>query len=138
MDNDISIQFEAEKRNYFYRYFKSLFTPDESNPTTSFGDWTRLFTQERVVDSDLSRLTEPFNLLEIKQAVFQLGGDKAPGPDGFSLKFYQMFWDTVKEDLVNVFQDLYEGRHSSTSSDYAFITLIPKKEGAARATTFDL
>lgn len=34
---------------------------------------------------DLSHLEQPFMLKEIKGAVFELGGDKAPGTDGFPL-----------------------------------------------------
>lgn len=81
-------------------------------------------------------LTEPFSLDEIKRAVFHLGGDKVPGPDGFSLRFYQCFWHTIKEDIVNIFRELYEGRLSTAPLDYAFICLIPKKDEAERANDF--
>lgn len=35
-----------------------------------------------------------------------------------------------------VFQELYEGTLSTAPIDYAYICLIPKKEGAVRATDF--
>ena len=50
-------------------------------------DWQNLFVyNERL---DLSSLEWPFTLEEIKQAVFELGADKAPGPDGFPMFFFQ-------------------------------------------------
>jgi hypothetical protein len=30
--------------------------------------------------------------------------DKAPGPDGFSLAFFQDCWDVIKSDFMGVFQ----------------------------------
>ncbi|XP_020109325.1 uncharacterized protein LOC109724810 [Ananas comosus] len=81
-------------------------------------------------------MTEPFNIDEIKQAVFQLGGDKAPSPDGFPLRFYQVRWDTVKEDIMRLFQEMFEGRLSTNPIDYTYICLIPKKEGATRANDY--
>ncbi|OAY66433.1 LINE-1 retrotransposable element ORF2 protein [Ananas comosus] len=95
-----------------------------------------LFSSGRVAEDKLRRRNEHFSIDEIKHAVFQLGSDKAPGPDGYSIRFYQTFWDTVKDDLFNLFQDLYEGRLSTTLIDYSYICLIPKKVGAERASDF--
>jgi hypothetical protein len=27
----------------------------------------------------------------------------SPGPDGFPAEFYQVFWDTIKEDMMAMF-----------------------------------
>ncbi|XP_026442627.1 uncharacterized protein LOC113342241 [Papaver somniferum] len=42
------------------------------------------------------------SLEEIKQVVFELGADSAPGPDGFSRCFYRHCWDIIHEDLILV------------------------------------
>ncbi|XP_026450923.1 uncharacterized protein LOC113351073 [Papaver somniferum] len=39
------------------------------------------------------------SLEEIKTAVFDLGADSAPGPDGFSGCFYRHCWDLINQDL---------------------------------------
>ncbi len=54
----------------------------------------------------LTDLDAPFSEAEIKLAVFSLGPDKAPGPDGFPLIFYQRFWNTLKGDLCAFFFQL--------------------------------
>ncbi|XP_039123300.1 uncharacterized protein LOC120259908 [Dioscorea cayenensis subsp. rotundata] len=48
-------------------------------------DFQRLFQLKTAVD--LNGLEAPFSVEEIKRAMFDLGGDKAPGPDGFPLHF---------------------------------------------------
>lgn len=37
-----------------------------------------------------------------------LKGDKAPGPDGFPITFWQLSWDFVKEEVMGFFRDSYE------------------------------
>lgn len=95
----------------------------------SFWDWSGLFTSNRVSKSNITHLTEPFSTTEIKKAVFQLGSDKAPGPDEFSIRFYQVFWDIVEGDISALFHDMHEGRLITDPIDYSFICLIPKKRG---------
>jgi hypothetical protein len=55
-----------------------------------------------VIESKNDFLTILFTEEEVKNAVFNMEHNKAPGPDGFSTKFYQKLWGTIKGDLVNV------------------------------------
>lgn len=49
-------------------------------------DWQHLFEHREYVD--LTYLEQPFSAEEIKQALFDLGADKAPGLDGFPMLFF--------------------------------------------------
>ncbi|GJT34146.1 hypothetical protein Tco_0924565 [Tanacetum coccineum] len=42
----------------------------------------------------------PFSRDEIKRAVWDCGGDRAPSPDGFTFKFFTSFWDLIEDDMV--------------------------------------
>ncbi len=126
---------EEDKKSYFVHKFKDLFSPSDVGPS-AFGDWSALFRQRRLSSSDRESLSAPFSLEEIRAVVFKLGGDKAPGPDGFPLCFYQAFWETVKDDIWKIFLKLFDGSISTGPIDYSFICLVPKKEGARRATDF--
>ncbi|GKF78300.1 hypothetical protein Tco_0230770 [Tanacetum coccineum] len=45
-------------------------------------------------------------LEEIKEAVWDCGSSKAPGPDGYSFAFVKTYWGTIQKDLydfVNLF-----------------------------------
>lgn len=50
-------------------------------------DFRKLLSNRNLVD--LSQLDRPFTMEEVKTAVFDLGKDKALGPDGFHLLFFR-------------------------------------------------
>ena len=46
-------------------------------------------------------LNRPITNLEIEDTVFQLGPQKAFGPDGLPTFFFQHYWEIVKTDVFN-------------------------------------
>jgi hypothetical protein len=77
-------------------------------------------------------LVAPFSEEEVKMAVFDTEHNKAPGPDGFPVEFYQFFWDVVKQDLMSLFHEFYMGRLPIHSLNFGIITLLPKISDATR------
>jgi len=75
-------------------------------------------------------LTSAFTETEIKEALFQVEHNKAPGPDGFPAEFYQVFWEVIKEGLMTLFNDFYEERLPLFSLNFGVITLPPKTKDA--------
>ena len=53
--------------------------------------------------------------------------DKSAGNDGLTKKFYENFWEELKEMFINSLREAKEIRHLSTSQRQAFIKLIEKK-----------
>ncbi|RVW36583.1 LINE-1 retrotransposable element ORF2 protein [Vitis vinifera] len=49
---------------------------------------------------EAARLEESFVVDEVFSALSDLNGDKAPGPDGFSLAFWQFCWDFVIDEVL--------------------------------------
>jgi hypothetical protein len=60
----------------------------------------------------------------------------APGPDGMSFMFYQCFWDIVKYDLINLFEDWFEGDLDIFRLNFGMITLILKENDAREMKKF--
>jgi hypothetical protein len=58
---------------------------------------------------------------EVKEAIFQMKHNKAPGPDGFLAEFYQFFWETIKVDLMDLFKDFYEDKLPIFSLNFGII-----------------
>ena len=86
-----------------YGYYKKLFGNQQVNTInlaeSAWGDYNRLNAADNAI------LTRPFSEEEVKHAVFDMKSDSAPGPDGFSIAFYQACWDIIKDDLMGMVND---------------------------------
>lgn len=78
------------------------------------------------VPVDLSLLERPFTREGVKRAVFDLGSDKAPGPDGFPMLFFKTYWEIVKGEIFQLCEDFYSGKTNLERINWACIALIPK------------
>uniref|UniRef100_A0A2N9IB59 Uncharacterized protein n=1 Tax=Fagus sylvatica TaxID=28930 RepID=A0A2N9IB59_FAGSY len=87
-------------------------------------------------ESDRDMLDRSFTEDEVWGVVRNMAGDKAPGPDGFSLAFFQSCWDIIKQDVMNVFHDFHASRNFVKSLNVTFLALIPKKPGAQECKDF--
>lgn len=57
--------------------------------------------------------------------------EKAPGPDGFPMIFFQTFWEVLKGDIINTMSQFHSNQSFEKSFNATFIALIPKKIGAS-------
>jgi len=65
--------------------------------------WYPLSIIPNLIKEDINlRLFEEVSQQEIKEALDQMNLDKAPGPDGFTAKFYQQCWGIIKSDLTKM------------------------------------
>jgi hypothetical protein len=77
---------------------------------------------------DLSALELPFTEEEVWDAIASLPSDKAPGPDGYTGRFYKTCWPILKADLMAALAALHLGNSQNLGPlNTAYITLIPKK-----------
>jgi hypothetical protein len=75
---------------------------------------------EKIVDSTYIFL--------LREAIFQMKHNKAPGPDGFPVEFYQVFWSLIKDDLMAMFREFHRGRLPLFNLNFGTISLIPKQK----------
>nr|CAD1820644.1 unnamed protein product [Ananas comosus var. bracteatus] len=78
-------------------------------------------------------LHEPFTVDEVKLAIFSSEPEKAPGPDGFPMLFYQRFWNILKDDIMALFESFHNGSSNLTGLNSSWICPIPKKKHTATA-----
>ncbi|RVW16447.1 Transposon TX1 uncharacterized 149 kDa protein [Vitis vinifera] len=79
--------------------------------------------------SEAEALEVPFTEEEIFAALMDMNGDKAPGLDGFTVAFWQACWDFAKEEIVELFKELYDQKSFTKSLNATFLVIIPKKVG---------
>jgi hypothetical protein len=71
---------------YISEYYKQLF----GEPATSTLTLTEEYTHDipQLTQEENNILVAEFTEKEVKDAIFQMGLNKSPGPDGFPAKFY--------------------------------------------------
>lgn len=117
-------------KSYITKFYKNLFGPPENTSITL--DESRIEDIPQVTNEENEFLTAPFSEDEIRGAVFEMEHNKAPGPDGFPVEFYQNFWEVIKDDLMNLFRDFHVGDLPLFSLNFGIITLLPKVHEANR------
>jgi hypothetical protein len=89
-----------------------------------------------ILDHEAGWLEREFEEEEVRKVVMAMEGDKAPGPDGFSIAFFQVCWEVVKEDIMKIFREfLAEGKFEA-NLNFTFISLISKISGALEMKDF--
>ncbi|KAL4302951.1 hypothetical protein GQ457_10G005050 [Hibiscus cannabinus] len=73
-------------------------------------------------------LNAPVSHKEIKDVLFSMNGNKAPGPDGFSARFFQAAWNIVGPDFLRAVQFFFATSSLPDSLNSTIITLVPKVE----------
>ncbi|GJR83012.1 RNA-directed DNA polymerase, eukaryota, reverse transcriptase zinc-binding domain protein [Tanacetum coccineum] len=73
---------------------------------------------------------------EIKEAVWDCGSSKAPGPDGFSFAFVKKYWDIIKKDLHDFINSFFASCDMPYGANSSFFTLIPKVNNPTLITDF--
>ncbi|XP_020254288.1 uncharacterized protein LOC109831370 [Asparagus officinalis] len=73
-----------------------------------------------------SKLSAPISRDEIKNAVFSINDNKAPGPDGFSASFYKASWAIIGEEVTMASEDFFRTGKLLGAINSTSISLIPK------------
>jgi hypothetical protein len=81
-------------------------------------------------EADRESLNNPFTKEEIHQVIDQMERNKAAGPNGIPVEFYQHCWCIVKSDIMRMFNDFHSHQINLERINYEIITLIPKSDDA--------
>lgn len=81
-------------RNYFAEHFERKGFQRNTLP--------KVLTGNNLCAEDRCMLEGKFEIEEIKQAVWNCGLEKCPGPDGFNFFFFRHFWDMLQQDFISL------------------------------------
>ncbi|GJY75261.1 RNA-directed DNA polymerase, eukaryota, reverse transcriptase zinc-binding domain protein [Tanacetum coccineum] len=65
---------------------------------------------------------------EIKYALFSIGDDKSPGPDGFSAAFFKEAWIVIGQDIYNAVREFFRNGTMLKEINHTIIALLPKSK----------
>jgi len=118
-------------RDHIVHFYESLFSEQYNwRPKLDGIAFNSLSLEEA------AQLELPFREREVLVVVKSMNRDKAPGPDGFPLAFFQDCWDVIKSDIMGVFIDFHAHNKFVKSLNASFIALIPKSPGATDLANF--
>ncbi|GJS39763.1 putative RNA-directed DNA polymerase, eukaryota [Tanacetum coccineum] len=82
----------------------------------------------RMLSPDVAQALESkFSMDEVKDAVWNCAGSKAPGPDSFNFNFIKSHWEVLKFDFWNCVKHFELTGRLGNGCIASFVVLIPKK-----------
>ncbi|XP_074307797.1 uncharacterized protein LOC141642767 [Silene latifolia] len=109
----------------FVDYYSHLL--DSTTPTSHL-DTSLIHQGSCVSPEDSASLIKPVSLDEIKAALFSIGSDKSPRPDGFSSGFFKDSWELISSDFCKAVLNFFKTGKMSKQANSTLLTLIPKKK----------
>jgi hypothetical protein len=117
---------DEEPKTYITEYYKTLFGPPNEEDVNEY----RRDDIIQVSGEDNEKLTVEFTEKEVKEAIFDMKQNKAPGPNGLPAEFYQTFWEIIKYDMMALFKEFHNCLLPLFHLNYNIITLLPKNKEA--------
>nr|GEU79073.1 RNA-directed DNA polymerase, eukaryota, reverse transcriptase zinc-binding domain protein [Tanacetum cinerariifolium] len=71
-------------------------------------------------------MVKDINDNEIKESLFDINGDKASGPDGYTLEFFKKAWEVVGNEFYLAVNEFFRSGQLLGEINATHIALIPK------------
>ena len=122
---------EEEVKQQIVWFYSSLYQENETwRPVVDGLSFDSIGAAARV------HLERPFELEEVAQVLKDVQGDKAPGPNGFTMAFFQKCWNVLEKDVMHFFCEVHMYCKFEKSLNTTFVSLIPKKVDATNIRDF--
>ncbi|GKC27774.1 RNA-directed DNA polymerase, eukaryota, reverse transcriptase zinc-binding domain protein [Tanacetum coccineum] len=73
---------------------------------------------------------------EIQEAIFDIGDNKAPGPDGYTAKFFKKAWKIIGEDVRLAVREFFQTGKLIGQINATLISLVPKIKQPRKVTDY--
>jgi len=131
-DDGTRCEDREELKDMVREFYTNLFSTEHCNHTDII-----LEAIPRKIDQRTNEmLCKPYTDEEIREALFQMGPTKAPGPDGFPALFYQRHWDFLQADICSAVRSFLQGDDTPDGLCDTIIVLIPKISKPERLVNF--
>ena len=130
VDGEVSSN-RAAIANCISRFYRQLYCEDVAHrPILDNLDFSSISVEDAIW------LDRPFKEEEVFGVIHDFNGDKAPGPNGFSMAFFQSCWCVLKTEIIAVFHNFHTQAVFEKSLNASFLALTPKKVDAVEVKDF--
>ncbi|CAH1453519.1 unnamed protein product [Lactuca virosa] len=81
-----------------------------------------------LTNEDANWMVRPIEDEEIKHAIFDIGNDKAPGPDGFTSTFFKKAWHIVGIEVCKAVKEFFLNGQLLQAVNHTILALLPNVE----------
>ncbi|XP_071727851.1 uncharacterized protein [Rutidosis leptorrhynchoides] len=106
-----------------------------ANTCNMLNDPGTLFSA-RINTTKANHMVRPVTNEEVKAAIFDIGDDKAPGPDGYSSAFFKNAWDVVGNDACSAIKAFFSNGQLLTEINHTIIALLPKNQHPGKVNDY--
>jgi len=118
-------------KEHILDFYKTLYAEfiSHGKDTGNMEDFIGTYIPELVSSEENMMLIKCPDFLEIKNVVFNLNGNSAPGPNGFGGVFYHSCWEIIGTDVCNVVQQSFKQNWVLPVMNSNVVSLITKIQG---------
>ncbi|GKC28564.1 RNA-directed DNA polymerase, eukaryota, reverse transcriptase zinc-binding domain protein [Tanacetum coccineum] len=92
--------------------------------------------KNKISTEDVQRMVRNISDSEIKNAMFEIEDSKAPGPDGYTARFYKSAWSIVGSEVCQAIKEFFSNGKMLGEVNATLITLVPKIPTPDRVSDF--
>nr|GEV71964.1 reverse transcriptase zinc-binding domain-containing protein [Tanacetum cinerariifolium] len=102
---------------------------------TSNFNYANLFNV-RLNDQESQNMVREISNQEVKDAVFSIGNDKSPGPNGFTAAFFKEAWNIIANDVYLAVSEFFRNGTILKEISHTIISLLPKVKSPSRVNDY--
>ncbi|KAL2243069.1 UNVERIFIED_CONTAM: hypothetical protein Sindi_0424900 [Sesamum indicum] len=96
----------------------------------------RFTTLKRGTETRNSSTIWEVTAMEVKDAIFNINDNKAPGPDGYSSCFFKKTWNVVGDQVCRAVLDFFRNGRMLRQLNHTVIALVPKSEHSSSVADY--
>lgn len=131
-DNNMWINNQRKIADTFVNYFEQQYRVP---PTSLYMEIFNGFSSRLISNQYRSLMAPPTNE-KIHKPLLGIGWEKAPGPDGYTSKFFKVLWDTTSPQIIIIMHNFFENVELDKPFNHTTITLLPKTESPSKPNHF--
>ncbi|GJY47212.1 RNA-directed DNA polymerase, eukaryota, reverse transcriptase zinc-binding domain protein [Tanacetum coccineum] len=96
----------------------------------------RIIFPDKLKIEEIDMMSRDVSDVEVENAMFDIEDSKAPGPDGFTARFYKSAWCIIGKDVCHAVKEFFQKGKLLGEINATLITLVPKVPNPDKVSEF--